>query len=435
MALNDIKFVRENGGMARFAGNEDVISGLIMNLEDIDFITTAENTAFQEVEIIPAETDPVAPAVNMYIAKLNYFEELSETFGLSKQGLTYNEGVLDSSSESQAAINAIVYHVTEFFRQSPGAVLHLALLSVSNDVPGEAITFLQSKAEGKIRQVGIFTPSFSAVKTYQYAAAGDGTNKGLEQLHRPLSIVVTAKKGQLTLNSLTGENTLLSEDASYDSMKNVSLLIACDLDNGLLLDLGDTLYGYYGCVGNLLGCISYAAVNESIAWVGKFRAGLVKPGFITGDLLNEISETKLNLLNDNRYIFVRFVEGVSNNYYNDSFTLDPNTSDYAYIENVRTMDKAVREIRRNLVPYLNSPISINAENGQISLVTVSNLENIANSALENMVKLGEMSGYRVVVNPSQNVLATGEIEFQIKNVPTGIVRNMKIKIGFTQKLS
>jgi hypothetical protein len=204
------------------------------------------------------------------------------------------------------------------------------------------------------------------------------------------------------------------------------------LDADLAAKIGD--YAEYGCIGNCLGALSKAAVHESIAWVQKFPLGLSMPGFITGDLVKEVTTTEQNQLNDARFIFVRTHVGTSDCYYNDSHTLDLPTSDYAYIENTRTMDKATRGIRSNLLPYLNSPLYVDATSGKLRADTVASLETIAGKALDDMEKAGELSGYKVEINPDQNVLATSVLEVQIKNVPVGVMRTVLIKIGFTTSI-
>jgi hypothetical protein len=106
--------------------------------------------------------------------------------------------------------------------------------------------------------------------------------------------------------------------------------------------------------------------------------------------LREVSLTNLNLINDNRYLFVRTHVGITDNYFNDSHTLDEVTSDYAYIENERTIDKAIRGIRTNLLPYLSSPLQVDATTGNLSSHTVAFLETTAGKALEDMEKAGRV---------------------------------------------
>jgi hypothetical protein len=152
-------------------------------------------------------------------------------------------------------------------------------------------------------------------------------------------------------------------------------------------------------------------------------------------LVKEVAGGDLNLINDNRYIFVTTHTGRGDNYFNDSHTCDLVTSDYAYIENVRAMDKAVRGIRANLLPYLNAPLYVGSSTGKLRSDKVAVLETVAGKALEDMEKAGELSGYAVEIDPEQNVLATSQIEIQIKNVPVGVMRRILVKIGFTTKLS
>lgn len=137
----------------------------------------------------------------------------------------------------------------------------------------------------------------------------------------------------------------------------------------------------------------------------------------------------------NRYIFVITHVGDANNYFNDSHTCDVATSDYAFIENVRTIDKACRGVRAKLLPYLNSPLKVDAETGKLDSPMVASLETTAGKALEEMEAAGELSGYRVEIDPEQNVISTSQLEIVIKNVPTGVMRKVNVKIGFTTALN
>jgi hypothetical protein len=293
------------------------------------------------------------------------------------------------------------------------------------DVEKADIKQLQYYAEGSIRQMGIFTKSLDNLGDYQVACTE------LEEEHQPLSLIVAPNKDSLTQIPLT--NTEPEKSYVKSDRSNISLLVGCDLDEEVKAKLGDD-FVYYGCIGNALGAISKAAVHESIAWVQKFPLGLKSPGFITNTLLKNATQVDLELINDNRYIFVRTHVGAADNYYNDSHTLDVATSDYAYIENVRTMDKATRGIRTNLLPYLNAPLYVDASTGKLRPDMVAFLETTAGRALEDMEKAGELSGYKVEIDPEQNILATSELEIQIKQVPAGVMRMMKVKIGYTTKI-
>ena len=64
----------------------------------------------------------------------------------------------------------------------------------------------------------------------------------------------------------------------------------------------------------------------------------------------------------------------------------------------------------------------------VSLVLANTDKGI--KALEDMEKAGELSGYKVVIDPNQNVLSTSQVEMVIKQVPVGVMRKLSIKIGF-----
>lgn len=406
MPLNDIKFEKTAGGLGRPSANDDVISGLIMSLNG-------------KITTIPAAMELIANN-GLGVAKIKYFEQLAG-LGIVETVIT-GEAIL---TDAQFAHNAIVYHVREFLKMSPKGTLYLCV-KTTGEVSKDDIKALQQHAGGSIRQFGIFTQTMANLATYQTAASE------MEAEHQPASIVVGCGKGTLTLALLTAEQNPVIVVAGRS---NVSVLVSCDLDTEVVAKLGEDHFAYYSCIGNLLGAISNAAVNECIAWVSKFPCGLIKPGFITGEFLTDVTNASINLINDNRFIFVRTHVGDAGNYYNDSFTLDLATSDYAFIENVRTIDKATRGIRSKMIPFLNAPIYVDAQSGKIRADMVSYLESLAGEALMEMEKAGELSGYQASIDPDQNILKTSQLQVVIKNVPVGVMRVVNIKIGLTTKLS
>lgn len=516
MALNDIIFKKENGGMGRIGVSEDQISGIIFRaFPGMNYASLSDFTA------------GVSGGRNCHIAKIRYIEQL-EDYGISYQDASDDkiELLTESEVKDRIARNVIHYHASGYFRMVPTGTLYIMLLETGDDVDAEDIAFLQNYAGGTLRQVGVFTKDSLKIQNYQDICTS------LEANHMPVSAVVAYNglqadnvtyksvctfvpnytpslqatnidtdlktfeitsgalslgdivhvieqlgvdyydKGTLKVTQVTqgtqndtieyegvnpGTTDYLVKLADVDTIKterrispanfavsmsdltsqtlsvagrcNVSALVACDLATVLLDN-----YTYYGCIGTAIGAVAKAAVHESIAWVVKFPLGLTSPGFISGDILREVSMANLNRINDNRYLFVRTHVGITNNYFNDSHTLDIATSDYAYIENVRTIDKAIRNIRANLLPYLGSPLYVDPDTGKLASHTVVFLETTAGKALEEMEKTGELSGYSVEIDPEQNVLATSEVELVIKKVGGSVMRKVLVKIGYTTKL-
>ncbi len=409
--MNDIKFTKTNGGLARTAASEDPISGLVLfNLtgtgeSSTPFVFGTEDGQIKGFEAVTVGNETA------YVKKFTFAEQLEEC------GIEYEKYEDTALSELQKAKNFVHYHISEFFRMNAGGTVYLML--ANSDVSVDAIAVLQNYANGRLRQIGVMTNGDNAA-AYQLALTE------MEANHKPASLVLTKSGKNVELATLTGTSL---ETAGRC---NVSELIGCDFDVTKVNELGD--YAYFGCLGTLLGAISKASVNESIAWVQKFPLGFESPALTNGNLIKNVSEGNQDLLNANRYIFVRTYVGDADCYFNDSHTEDSVTSDYAFIENVRTIDKACRGIRKNLLPYMNSPMKVDSQTGKLDPTTVSYLQSIASDALTDMEKVGEISGYSVEIDPDQNVLATSELEIIVKKVPVGVIRKMNVKIGYTTKL-
>lgn len=436
--MNDIEFIKGNGGMGRQSANEDPISGLLMRLPGL----TTTNLAANGFDVVAVGEK------TLYIATLKYFEQL-EALGIVESDMS--SAVLKTKTldeyKDMAAMNAIVYHVAEFFKKSDAGTLYLGIKVDAEEIVKAEVKQMQYYSGGKLRRLGIFTKSLTNIADYQTAVFG-GEDVGLEEQHQPLSIFVTycgqldnataisAETGTVTITSTVTPETISALKGVSNQVlagrSNVSILVGCDLDVSLIEKLG--IFAYYGAIGTMLGCSSFASVNESIAWVGKFPLGIKMPGFITGDLLGDVTAADIELINDNRYIFIRVHVGDANNYFNDSFTLDVATSDYAYIENVLTIDKAIRGIRANLLPYLNSPLRVDAETGKLAASIVSYLETVAGRALEDMEKVDELSGYSVEIDPDQNILSSSQLEIVIKQVGVGVMRKVRVKIGYVTSI-
>jgi hypothetical protein len=193
-------------------------------------------------------------------------------------------------------------------------------------------------------------------------------------------------------------------------------------------------------LGACLGTIALAKVSESIAWVEKFNMSngteLEVLAFSNGTKFSNsaVTDGLLEALNDKRFIFLKKHVGLSGSYWNDSHTAVVPTSDYAYIENNRTIDKAIRNLRAAYLPKLNSPITLNAD-GTMSDNTITMLENIGDAALDQMLRDFELSARRVQISPTQDVLATSKLVIGVDLVVNGVARFIEIPIGFKPSIA
>ncbi len=389
--MNDITFTKGAGGVPKTLAGEDHISGMVVYLADADlpsgFTTTARIKSFATIEAVEAA------------------------------------GIVATSTVWK--IKALHYHLSEFFRMAPDGIIYVGLFKTPVSTYDYAeIKTLQNFADGRIRQCGVFLPDVDFAASIITGLQGVATL--LEAQHMPLSIMLAAN-----VDAVSGLAAVAATGQA-----NVSVIIGQDGDGvAATLFADETSGASVTCLGLALGAVSKAAVNECIAWVLKFPSGISNPALCDGSIISEIDQSVLTELDTKRFIFLRKLTGIAGSYFNDSHTMDVATSDYAYIEAVRTIDKAIRGIRTYVLPYLAMPIYVNPDTGKLRQDTVSFLEDLGGQALIAMEKAGELSGYRCVVDPEQNVLQSSTVDFNIVQVGVGVMRKVSVKIGYTTKLS
>ena len=321
------------------------------------------------------------------------------------------------------AIRVLHYQLTEIFNLNPAISLYLGIFNPASGASTFAeIKKMQNYSGGRIRQIGVWNGtvelSVSDLNTLQ------SVRNALDQQGQPLSIFYAPKVSDVT--SLAG-------DFAGSNRNGVSVIIGQDgAGTAVLLytDESNTSKTSVTAIGELIGICSSASVHESIAWVEKFPTNIALPAFADGTLLRNLDRAVIETLDSARYLFFVTYDGIAGSYFNDSHTMDDAISDYAYIESVRTMDKAVRGIRTYTQPKLGRPLKVDASTGKLETYVVEDLQLTAGRALEAMEKAGELSGYSVEIDPDQNVLATSTVEMVIKNVAIGVMRKLNIKIGF-----
>jgi len=322
------------------------------------------------------------------------------------------------------------YMISEFFRIQNQGVLYVGFFAIPAPYTFSEITSMQSFANGNLRQIGVLKDSASAFATADLTLI-DGICKANDALHKPLSALYAADlTGTTDISTLPDLSTLAAN-------KSMSVI---GMDGG---GQGYFLYLTSGksvpCLGTQLGEAAFVKVSESIAWVQKCNlsngAEMEVLAFANGQLSTSISDNLLSSLNDRRYVFAKKFVGISGSYFNDSHCAIASNSDYAQLENNRTIDKAIRGIYTTLLPSLNGPLQLNASDGTLSETTIAYLETQAEGPLAQMVRDGELSGYAVVINPSQNVLSTSKIVISVQLVINGVARIIEVPIGFTPKIN
>ncbi len=313
----------------------------------------------------------------------------------------------------------ISYVVNEFFKRSPNAELYVIQANIDNtdNFIASAITELAQFAKGRIRQTAVVVRTRHDVNEVINECMVEANV--LADNAMPMSIV-------LGVNRTWGIDFNAPDDFRQTGAERISIVAGYDLsyDNNSV---------FIGNAGAVLGLISKAAVHESIAWVQKFNTNIAYPG-IMNIPLSSFSKSELDVIDAYGYLYFRTYPGIAGSYMNDSHTLALPTSEFSKIEAVRTMDKVERGIRTYLTPYLGAPLYVDAETGKLRADTVAFIETLAGRQLEDMEKAGELSGYKVEVDPNQNVLSTSTVEIVVKQVAVGVMRRINVKLSYATQV-
>lgn len=388
--MNSLKIERQNGNVPKSVAGEDHVSGFIAYLADAEIPDGFKTAHVQAVSTI----------------------DTAEALGITDTADSWSVKVLH-------------YQLSEIFRVNPSISLYVGIFTKPNSYKFTEIKTMQNFASGRIRQLAIWCgdKAFSA----DDVTAIQGVADALDTENAPLSVLYAPKVSAVSN---------MPADVAGANQCRVSVVIA-QAGSGTGAELyaseaNKTAKNTVSAIGVVLGLLSAAAVHQSISWVKNFPTGVNVPAFGDGTLYRDLDKALVEQLDSGRYLFFVTHVGQAGSYVNDSHTMDSAISDYAMIESVRTMDKAVRGIRTYLIPELGGNIYIDADTGKMQAYSVTHLETTANKALEDMEKAGELSGYKVEIDPEQDVLSTSEVEIVIRQVAVGVMRKIKVKIGFAK---
>lgn len=395
--MQNLTITRTNGNIVRSLPGEDHISGLVFY----------------------SATLPVAEEGVDGFTATERIHAISSLPTGEKYGIT---------ADAEAWETRVLHHIlSSIFNMNPGVSLYVGIFKPAAGANAfSEIKQIQNYAGGRLRQVGVWNGAVELSDTLVNSLQSVRTT--LEAQNKPLSILYAPKVSDVTklptdLAKIgrNGVSVIISQDGA-----GVAAELYADEDNEGKASVSD--------LGDLLGAVSKAKVHQSIAWVEQFPTNISVAGFGDGTKYRDLDTATIEELDTARYIFGRTYDGIAGVFFNDNHTLDVGTSDYAYINDVRTMDKAVRGVRTYLLPKLGRPMQVDASTGKLERTVVEHLITTGNKALEDMAKAGELSGYKFDIDPEQNILATSRLRGVIKNVAVGVMRNLDLEIGFAPSI-
>lgn len=393
---------RQNGNVPKSLDGEDHITGLVIYMKASDIPVSFKSERVQPLSTI----------------------ESAEAAGI----VEYTTDADGTQTAAPWAIRMLHYQLSELYRINPAVSLYVGIFEKPEtaSMSFAEVKTVQNYAGGRIRQMGVWCGD--RVLSEDDLVTLQGVADNLAAGAAELSVIYSPKVSDIKT---------LPVDLAGAGKCRVSVVIGqagsgrgAELYSDKENESGTTVGG----LGVVLGLVSLAKVHQCIAWVREFPTGVSLPAFGDGTLLRDIDRALVEQLDTARYLFFVTKTGQAGSYMNDSHNMDSPISDYCNIESVRTMDKAVRGIRTYLIPELGGNVYIDSSSGKMASYSVAHLETVAGKALEDMECQGELSGYKVEIDPDQDVLSTGTVEIVIRNVAVAVMRKINVKIGFAKSV-
>jgi hypothetical protein len=368
---------------------------------------------------LPAEEDYVSAIIMPTIAAPAAWDGASHKLYKSPQ-----EAEADGIEEGDATYGMLWYFMNEYFRMAGASELYIALDSMTSDQ-------FFSATEGRVRQVFWYNdadPATTDIATF--VGTVETFAEALETKFAP-AVFITNLAAGVTIDGSS------NEDLTALNSEHVSVLISGD-NSGKGKAVADSLsIDYVPAGGTVLGILSSGQVHEHIGYVAKFNmqqgAELQKISFADGQDFGALSDSVLTQLYDKGYIFLTKRIGISGTYADNARTAMDVTADLYAIQNNRTLHKAKRLVRGDLLPDLNSPLTVEAD-GTLSAPTIKYFENKIRRPLDRMRNAGELSNYTVFIDPEQDVLGTDKLIVTLRIQPRGVARVIEVNIGFAANL-
>jgi hypothetical protein len=351
-------------------------------------------------------------------------------------------GVNESFDANNKAL--AYYHISESFRLAPESTILFMPVAVNSTIQAkttEILTAIRGNKSVKGLALFGFTNDISTladeVEVFQASIVDEIKKDGIL-----LDFVLVEGKGKIDVvfNDL--------EDLRAKNAPQISLVIAQDRDVANL----DAEYLYHASVGSAVGMIAVRKVNENMGStnikvkpdnaklssvypltdeaLGKWK----KAGISIGVPMDELSAVQVKSLNTKGYIFVGSYADAAGFYFSNSCTCVTKTSDYAYIENNRTWNKAARYIRTALTPEIKGTVKKDPQTGYIKSTTISRWQKSAEKALEKMLIADEISGSNVYINPKQIVNEDNPVKIRVMVVSDDIAHEFDVELGLTNKV-
>lgn len=335
---------------------------------------------------------------------------------------------------AQASATAAVewYHVSEYFRGNPDGELWIGYYAVpASTYAFTEISTMLIAALGEIRQLAVYANAltFASAQCTTIQAIVDAMDAAYRQ------IVILYAGNMSAITAVTGWSAVT--DLRTLTAKKVTVVIAED-GSGAGATLAAAKAYNITAIGLALGCISRASVEQSIGNPQNFDLSdgteMEIPALANGDLVSALTSSAMGGLKDKGYLIaIKRSPDISGTFFERVPTAIAATSDYAFIENNRTVNKAIRLVRTALIPQLNANLFVKSD-GTLREDTVGYFQDLAQTPLDQMAADDEISAGEALIDPTQDVNGTSQLTISVRIVPVGIAEEIIVNIGLTTSI-
>lgn len=237
------------------------------------------------------------------------------------------------------------------------------------------------------------------------------------QRHKPLLFILEA--GKIGTDESVDDYALRLE-AEKKKLKNKNIAVVAARSLYVKMD-GTTAEVNNASI--LCGLLAKTSVQQS---VGRTReaAGMG----ISKDKMLELRpagiKEYIELLDSAKYITFREYDGLESFYVTNARVMSPDGSDYRYIEDVRVVNKIVREVRKAGLPLLQEDIDVEDTQGELE-----RRAKYMEAPLDEMVRAKEISSAQITVPEGQDIIKDERMDVVVRYVSRGYIRTIHVDIG------
>lgn len=250
-----------------------------------------------------------------------------------------------------------------------------------------------------------------------WAAVSQAQEELEVQKHKPLLFILEA--GNLEKDeSVEDYVSRLSEEKRTFKNKNIAVVAA----RALYVRMDGTT-AEINAAGIICGLLAKTNVHQSIGRTSEAAGmGISKEKML--ELRPAGIKEYLELLDSAKYITFREYDGLDRFYVTNARVMSPDGSDYRYIEDVRVVNKIVREVRKAGLPYLQEDIDAEDVQGELD-----RRAKYMEAPLDEMARNNEITSAVITVPDGQDIIQSERMEVVIRYISRGYIRSIHVDIG------